>query len=74
MPLSDLEKEELRALASSEELRGEMERLAKSRQGFFVREGVVDTDRVLEFLCAFNEFINHAPKKFQRIRDHDMRL
>ncbi len=74
MPLSDQEKEDLRIGADSAELREDIKRLAESHRRVFVREGVVDTDRVLDFLCAFNEFINHRPRKFRRIADHNMKL
>ena len=40
----------------------------------FLRDGRVDVDRVLAFLTEFNEMINHQPKPFKAIIDHDMRL
>lgn len=74
MPLREEEKEELRRLAGSEEMRRDMERLsARGRRAFLDTWGA-DTDRALEFLCAFNEFINHARKEFRPIQDHDMRF
>lgn len=74
MPLSEAEKQGLRDLAASAEMREDMRRLAGSRREIFLRNGVVDTDRVLEFLCAYNEFINHAPKKFRPMHDKNMKL
>lgn len=74
MPLRDAEKEELRNTAGSESLRYDMKRLRCSRRGFFGPDGAVDADRVLDFLLAFNEFINHTPKRFRPIVDRDMKL
>ncbi len=74
MSLGEAEKEEMRTLAGSSQLREEMAMLAATRSRAFFREGEVDSDRLLAFLCDYNEFINHTPKKFQRIIDDTMKL
>ena len=74
MPLSEEEKEELKRLADSGEMRRDMQRMADSRRRAFLETGGVDTDRFLDFVSAFNQFINHAPRKFRRIEEHDMRF
>jgi len=51
-----------------------MERLSARGHRAFLDTWGSDTDRALEFLCAFNEFINHARKEFRPIQDHDMRF
>lgn len=55
-------------------LKEDMKILRKERHNPFVRDGKVDMDAYLEFVTEFNEFINHAPKPFKKIIDHDMRL
>jgi len=74
VPLSEQEKNELRAAAGSESLREDFQRMACSRRTVFLEGGCVDADRVLDFLCAYNEFINHAPRRFRPIQDGDMRF
>jgi len=74
VPVREAEKQGLREMASSPGLGEDMERLARCRRDFFLRDGAVDTDRVLEFLCGYNAFINHVPKKFRRMNDHNMKL
>jgi hypothetical protein len=74
VPLGEAEKEELRRLAGSPDLREDLARLSASRRRAFVERGAVVPDRVLAFLCEYNEFINHAPRKFRRIVDDLMKL
>jgi len=40
----------------------------------FIKDGRVDIDAYLEFVTRSNEFINHTPRPFRRIKDRDMRL
>ena len=74
MMLSRAAQEEIRELARSETLKNDLAAVAASRHNPFVREGVVDVDAYIEFVTAFNEFINHEPKPFTPIIDRDMRL
>jgi len=41
-----------------------MRRLAEHRHNPVLVEGVVDIDRLIDFLNGYNEFINHEPKPF----------
>ena len=70
--LSQEAKRELQLKINS--LKEDMKILRKERHNPFVRDGKVDMDAYLEFVTEFNEFINHAPKPFKKIIDHDMRL
>jgi hypothetical protein len=75
MPLlNDKEKNELKELARSLQLKGDTERLAAGRYNPFVINGEIDIDKFLSFLTQYNQFINHRPKLFQKIIDKDMRL
>jgi hypothetical protein len=68
------ERRELQELAASKALREDLQTLARRRIRHFLRDGQVDIDRILAFLTDFNEMINHQPKPFKAIIDHDMRL
>ena len=72
--LSREEKKELLELAGSAKLREDMEKVRKNRHNPFIVKGRIDTDRVLEFLMQYNEFINHEPRPFRRIVCKDMRI
>lgn len=72
--LSEEAAKEIRDLASSAALKRDMTIVAESRRKFFIKDGKVDVDAYVEFVCAFNEFINHEPKKFVPMIDKDMRL
>jgi hypothetical protein len=74
MTLSREAEKELRELASSIGLKNDMAAVADSRHNPFVKNGIVDADAYVLFVCAYNEFINHAPKPFKRMIDIDMRL
>jgi hypothetical protein len=67
-------RKEIRELARSEALENDLAAVAASRHNPFVREGVADADAYIEFVTAFNEFINHEPKPFAAMIDRDMRL
>ena len=72
--LTEEERRELQELAASPALREDLQTLARRRARHFWRDGQVDIDLVLAFLTEFNEMINHQPKPFKAIIDHDMRL
>ena len=66
--------DEMRELSRSVALRSDMEAVARSRHNPFIKNGVVDCDAYIEFVTAYNEFINHEPKRFTPMVDRDMRL
>ena len=70
--LSEEAKRELQLKINS--LKDDIKILRKERYNPFMRNGKVDIDAYIEFVTEFNEFINHAPKPFEKIIDHDMRL
>jgi len=75
MPLiSELERQEMLRLAASRSLRDDMEYLASHRHNRLLVNGIVDMDRLIEFVTQFNEFINHKPKPFVPMIDRDMKL
>ena len=64
MRLSDEEKAELRALATSPEFRADMARLRQSHRDDFLIDGVVDGERVTEALTMYSEFVGgERPKR-----------
>lgn len=74
MKLSKVAQEEIRALTRSGALKHDLAAMAASRHNPFVKAGTVDVDAYIQFVSAFNEFINHEPKPFTQIVDKDMRL
>jgi hypothetical protein len=74
MPFSDREKEELRACAVSESMRTDADRLSANRYNPFIIDGVVDCDRVVEFLTDYNEFLGHPRKPRRPFVEREMNL
>ncbi len=74
MTLSTKELEEIRELARSAALKKDLTIVSATRHNPFVKNGIVDVDAYIEFVTAFNEFINHEPKPFTPMIDRDMRL
>ncbi len=74
MSISRRAEKELRELSRSDFLRKDMETVASERHNPFIKEGRADVDAYIEFVTAYNEFINHKPKPFKPIIDTDMRL
>ncbi len=74
MKLSKAAQEELRTLARSEALKNDLAAVAAARHNPFMKNGIVDVDAYIEFVTAFNEFINHEPRPFTPMIDRDMRL
>jgi len=72
--MNEQEREELRAFARSASLKADFQYLASHRYNPLVVDGTVDMDRVVEFLTAYNEFINHTPRTFTPIADANMKL
>lgn len=50
------------------------ELVRKNMYNPFIVDGKIDTDKVLEFLCQFNEFINHSRRPFTPIITFDLKL
>jgi hypothetical protein len=74
MALSEQEKAELLAVVSSPSMKADSQRLQEERINPFVIDGVVDCDRVLEFLTEFNEFLGHPVNEHWRFVEKDMKL
>ena len=73
--LTECEKRELLRLASSKSLRKDCERLSRDRFRLPLgSDGEVDADKYGQFCAEFNSMINHEPRPFRRIDDHDMRM
>ena len=72
--LSEKEKQEFAAIAESGSLRGDMRYLTENRHNPFLKDGKVDIDRYIDFLNAYNEFINHMPKPFKPMIGRMMKL
>lgn len=65
---------ELYEMSKSETLRLDMRRVAAGRHNPFIKDGQTDIDACLTFLMEYNEFINHEPKPFRKIKDTVMLL
>ena len=74
MPFSDQEKTELRAVAASESMRADSERLRATRHNPFMVDGMVNCDRVIDFLTEYNEFLNHPMKPRRNFIEKNMKL
>lgn len=74
MAINSDEIKELLELAGSSSLREDMRYLSAHRHNPVIVDGQVNMDRLLDFLNAYNEFINHEPKPFKPMIDRDMRL
>ena len=67
--LSEIEEPEHSAVREPGSLRDDMRRLAENRHNPFLKDGKVDIDRYVDFLNAYNEFINHMPKPFKPMKE-----
>jgi hypothetical protein len=72
--LSALAEKEILELSRSTGFKGDMAVIARRRHNPFIKDGKVDVDAYVAFVCQFNEFINHQPKPFKQMMDKDMRL
>lgn len=61
------EKKEYASITGSVSLRNDMKHVAENRHNPFIEDGKVDTDKFIDFLNSYNEFINHMPKPFKPI-------
>ena len=73
MRLTEEAKEGMREEARSESLRRDMEYLREHRANPFLVNGTVDTDKVLEFLQFYNEFMNHPRKENWEFIERNMK-
>jgi hypothetical protein len=74
MMLTEEEKRSMLEESRSESLRRDMEYLHEHRANPFMVNGKVDTDKVLEFLQFYNEFLNHPVKENWEFIERDMKL
>lgn len=74
MRFSKKAEKEIIELSKSKTLRRDMDRVSSQRHNPFIKDGRPDADAFVEFVTAYNEFINHAPKPFRKIKDRFMRL
>ncbi len=74
MRLSALAEKELLELSRSTGFKSDMAVIARGRHNPFIKDGKVDADAYVAFVCQFSEFISHQPKPFKRILDKEMRL
>jgi hypothetical protein len=72
--MTEKEKHELLQMAESEGLRTDMRRVMHAGKTPFDRNGQIDLDAFIEFLDAFNAFVNHRRKPFKPMMDGNMRL
>ena len=72
--ISSAAAKEIREAVRSESFRNDMRAVADSRHNPFIKNGNADADAYLVFVSDFNDFINHAPKRFKPMVDNDMRL
>lgn len=72
--LSEEEKKELLDPVRLKRLKKDMQAIAEGRHNPFVKDGIVDVDAYVRFVCDYNEFINHAPKPFKPWKIKEMKL
>lgn len=59
---------------SPSSLTQDMQFIASHCHNPFVKDNVVNVEAYIEFVCQYNEFINHEPKQFKPLIDKDMTL
>ena len=74
MQISETDRIELLALAHSEAMREDEQRVAANRHNPFLVGGEVNTDLVLEFLTQYNEFLSHPIKPLRPFIESNMKL
>ena len=74
MGLTEREKEELRAIASSASMRADSRRLRTGRINSFINNGFVDCSRVVEFLTEYNRFLDNPMKPHWSFSEKEMKL
>lgn len=74
MKLAKEAEKELLDFKNSHDLRNDMEKCRTTWKNAFLKNGKVDMEGYMEFVSAFNEFINHRMKPFKAIIDKFMKL
>ena len=74
MRLSDEERMELRDSTVLNGLRADSARLRASHSNDFIADGVVDCDRVIDFLMEYKEFFAAAPRARRLFIERTMKL
>lgn len=74
MPLSADARAELLALAASSSLRSDSARLRAAHADAFIVDGVVDCDRVMDFLTDYSEFVGATPRARRLFVEKNMKL
>ena len=72
--LSEEEKRELSEAARSGSLKRDMQAVKSGRHNPFIKDGKVDVDAYVSFVCEYNEFMNHKRKPFKPMRIREMKL
>lgn len=55
-------------------IKKDLKTMAGCSRNPFMKNGEADVDAYIEFVCDYNEFINHEPKPFRKIIDREMIL
>ena len=74
MLINTTDRAELLALSHSESMRKDEAKVAANRHNPFLVGGEVSTDRVLEFLTQYNEFLGHPIKPLRPFIELNMKL
>jgi len=74
MSFSEQAKNELLQFSLSSAFMKDMQKVSLNTHNPFWNKGKVSADAYIEFVCQFNEFINHARKPFTRLIEKDMKL
>ena len=74
MPLSAEARAELLAFAASGALRSDTARLRAAHADAFIVDGVVDCDRVMDFLTDYSEFVGATPRARRPFVERCMKL
>lgn len=72
--LTEEAKRELLDAARSDSLKRDMQALKKGCHNPFIKDGKVDIDAYVRFVCEYNEFINHKRKPFKPMLIREMKL
>jgi hypothetical protein len=72
--LSDKEKKELKDLAFSLSLKADLQKMSQNRHNPFLKNGKIELDCLLAFLCEYNDLIDHKPRPLRKIKDEFNKL
>ncbi|OGS19077.1 MAG: hypothetical protein A2219_05475 [Elusimicrobia bacterium RIFOXYA2_FULL_50_26] len=71
---TDAEKDELRAVAKSSEMRNDCAHLARNRHKFLKPDGSPDIDKIVTFIAHINTLLGHPTKPFKKISGNNFKL